>query len=263
MKDYYQTLGIPEDADEDAIRKAFRKLAFQFHPDKNLGHEKEAEEKFKDINEAYGVLSDKSKREQYDMLRKGNPAGSAAGFQYSQQDIFRDIFTNQASMDELNRLFAQGGLRFDQEFLNRVFFNADNVVFRVYYGGPRTTKYSYSTGVQQQSGQAQEVPVPRHAGIVDRFLMRVLGFFLKRLFGIQTRAPVQNLNLYLDFEVPEDEAREGGERMLVLKTEAKPRKLMVRIPAGIQSGMQIRLRGLGKKQDRQRGDLYLKVKVLD
>src|SRR5512137_271863 len=112
MKDYYQTLSVAEDASDEDIRKAFRKLAFQYHPDKNIGHEKEAEEKFKDINEAYGVLSDRNKRQQYDMARKGVFAGAGygqanQGFQYSQEDIFRDTFTNQQTLDELNRMFAQ------------------------------------------------------------------------------------------------------------------------------------------------------------
>ncbi len=149
MKDYYKTLGVPEDASDEDIRKAFRKLAFQYHPDKNIGHEKEAEEKFKDINEAYGVLSDKAKRQQYDMARKGVFAGAGygspyQGFRYSQQDIFRDAFTNQANMDELNRMFAQAGLRFDQDFLNRVFFGGNHVVFRVYrFGGSSSRSYSF------------------------------------------------------------------------------------------------------------------------
>ena len=91
MKDYYQTLGVSEDASDEDIRKAFRKLAFQYHPDKNIGHEKEAEEKFKDINEAYGVLSDKAKREQYDMVRKGQLAG--AGLRFVRSNIRNRIFS--------------------------------------------------------------------------------------------------------------------------------------------------------------------------
>ena len=111
MKDYYQILGISENASDEDIRKAFRKLAFQYHPDKNIGHEKEAEEKFKDINEAYCVLSNEAKRQQYDMVRKNRYAGVGSGyyqpnqgFQYSQEDIFRDTFTNQSSMEDLNRM---------------------------------------------------------------------------------------------------------------------------------------------------------------
>lgn len=68
-KDYYRILGVPEDADESTIKKAFRKLAKQYHPDTNNGNP-EAEKKFREINEAYSVLSDEGKRKEYDESRK-------------------------------------------------------------------------------------------------------------------------------------------------------------------------------------------------
>jgi curved DNA-binding protein len=82
-KDYYAALGVARGASEEEIKKAYRKLAMQYHPDRNKG-DKKAEEKFKDISEAYAVLSDKEKRTQYDQV-------GAAGFRqrYSQEDIFR------------------------------------------------------------------------------------------------------------------------------------------------------------------------------
>jgi curved DNA-binding protein len=82
-KDYYAALGVARGANEDEIKKAYRKLAMQYHPDRNKG-DKKAEEKFKDISEAYAVLSDKEKRAQYDQF-------GAADFRqrYSQEDIFR------------------------------------------------------------------------------------------------------------------------------------------------------------------------------
>jgi curved DNA-binding protein len=82
-KDYYAALGVARGATEDEIKKAYRKLAMQYHPDRNKG-DKKAEEKFKEISEAYAVLSDKDKRAQYDQF-------GAAGFRqrYSQEDIFR------------------------------------------------------------------------------------------------------------------------------------------------------------------------------
>ena len=175
MKDYYGTLGISKDASDEDIRKAFRKLAFRYHPDKNIGHEKEAEEKFKDINEAYGVLSDKIKRRQYDMTRNGVFAGAGynppnQGFGYSQEDIFRDAFTNQANLDELNRMFAQAGLRFDQDFLNRVFFGGNRVVFHVYpFGGSRPAGYPFGNETDFNSSQTQ-VTQPAHN---PNFLERV------------------------------------------------------------------------------------------
>ena len=81
--DYYQVLGLKKNATPAEIKKAYRKLAVKYHPDKNPG-DKEAEEKFKEINEAYAVLSDPQKKTQYDQF-------GSAGFheRFSQEDIFR------------------------------------------------------------------------------------------------------------------------------------------------------------------------------
>ena len=86
--EYYKILGVDKTASADVIKKAYRKLAVKYHPDKNPG-DKEAEAKFKEISEAYAVLSDEKKRKEYDMY-------GAAGFQqrYSQEDIFRNFDLN-------------------------------------------------------------------------------------------------------------------------------------------------------------------------
>ncbi len=97
-KDYYEIIGVPKDADEKEIKKAYRKLAMQYHPDRNKAPE--AEEKFKEISEAYGVLSDPEKRKQYD--RFGH-AGIDA--RYSQDDIFGSI-----NFEDIFRGFAGGGV---------------------------------------------------------------------------------------------------------------------------------------------------------
>ncbi len=106
-RDYYKVLGVDKGASDDAIKKAYKKLAFKYHPDKNAG-DKKAEERFKEISEAYAVLSDKQKRAQYDQF-------GSAGFhqRYSQEDIFRganlgDIFAEMG--------FGSGGDLFSQIF---------------------------------------------------------------------------------------------------------------------------------------------------
>ena len=101
-EDYYQVLGVDKKASADEIKKAYRKLAVKWHPDKNPTNKKASEEKFKKISEAYAVLSDPEKRQQYDTF------GSADQYrqQYSQEDIFRGF-----DLDEILRGFGFGGAR--------------------------------------------------------------------------------------------------------------------------------------------------------
>jgi DnaJ-class molecular chaperone len=272
MKDYYKILGVSEKARDEDIRKAFRKLAFQYHPDKNIGHEKEAEEKFKNINEAYGVLSDMDKRQQYDMFRKGQVAGVGSGystrpgFNYSQEDIFRDTFTNQATVEDLNRMFAQAGLRFDPDFLNRVFFNANNVIFRVYYGTPGQGRYTVQSSTKPADGQTKVASPNYKPNFVEKLAakatMKLGQMMMKRLFGIQYEEPQPDLDRQLELNVSAAEAISGGEKQVNCRIGSKNKKLMVKIPSGIQSGTQIRLKGMGDRKGSRVGDLYLKVNVI-
>jgi len=105
-KDYYQILGVRKDAGTEDIRKAFRHLALRYHPDHNPGNPKDAEEKFKEINEAYEVLGNEQKRRHYDHLIDWTG--------YSQkttvvEDIFEDTFTDSRDLDwikEIMQTFA-------------------------------------------------------------------------------------------------------------------------------------------------------------
>ncbi len=89
-KNYYDLLGVSEKASAEEIKKAYRKLAVKYHPDKNPNNVKEAESRFKEISEAYFVLSDEKKRAQYDQMRKyGGGSGNFAGSQgFNYEDLF-------------------------------------------------------------------------------------------------------------------------------------------------------------------------------
>lgn len=257
MKDYYKILGVSEKAGEQAIKAAFRKLAFKYHPDTNPGNERQAEERFKEINEAYGVLSDKAKRQQYDLARKGLFADVGyEGFQYSQQDIFQSIFSNQATLNELNRMFAQAGLRFDRDFLNQVFFSGRGTIFQFYAspGGGRGVAYQQpASGVQAYKPNWLE-------RMLSKVLARLSRFLLKKLLGIEYTA---NLDLHIELELTPEEAAASGEKEVNYKRGKRKKKLMVKIPPGAKSGTRIRLKGMGLVENKKVGDLYLHVKVKD
>jgi len=138
-KDYYQILGIPKRASDEAIKKAYRKLAMQYHPDRNQGKEKWANEKFKEINEAYGVLGDPKKRRQYDQFGIAGNLG----------DIFGSASTR-ATFEDLMREFSGAGLGFG--FLDGIFGDTlkgrgSIFSFRNFGGPGRTVRFQTGPGM--------------------------------------------------------------------------------------------------------------------
>jgi molecular chaperone DnaJ len=111
-RDYYEVLNVPRNAGEDEIKKAYRKLALQHHPDRNAGN-KAAEEKFKELSEAYEVLNDPQKRRQYDQF---GHAGLKSSFGPDGFDFFRD-FTHGADLHDIfGELFGEAGGMFEEFF---------------------------------------------------------------------------------------------------------------------------------------------------
>ena len=153
-KDYYKILGIPKNASDGEIKKAYRKLAMQYHPDRNPGKEKWANEKFKEINEAYGVLGDPQKRKQYDQFGTVGNIG----------DIFGSPFTR-TTFQEMMKDFGGAGLRFD--FLDDIFgdFLKDRgSSFSFRRGRPRKVRFEARPGQEinldeifSQARRTQEV----------------------------------------------------------------------------------------------------------
>jgi len=140
-KDYYQVLGVGRNASDDEIKKAYRKLAMKYHPDRNHGKEKWANEKFKEINEAYGVLGDPGKRRQYDQFGTVGNVG----------DIFGSPSTR-GTFEDLMRDFGGSGLGFD--FLDDVFgdfLGGRGFSFKRFgrgFGGPRGMRFETGPGAR-------------------------------------------------------------------------------------------------------------------
>jgi len=137
-KDYYRILGVPRNASDTEIKKAYRKLAMQYHPDRNPGKEKWANEKFKEINEAYGILGDPQKRKQYDQFGTVGNIG----------DIFGSPFTT-TTFEEMMKDFGGAGLRFD--FLDDIFGDflkdrGSSFSFRSFGDRPRRVRFEARPG---------------------------------------------------------------------------------------------------------------------
>ena len=224
-RDYYDVLGVKKAATEEEIKKAYRKLAMKYHPDRNPGNRQEAEERFKEINEAYAVLSDKDKRRQYDQF---GPSGFSQ--RYSQEDIFRGF--------DINDLFKDLGFSTNDVF-GRIFGRAGRGG-RVHYGG-------FGDVFGSRGGQGGD-PGDMFSG---------QGYQRESPFGQQGQDIQSELNL--SFE----EAALGTEKKVRLPQNGKFAEVTVKVPAGIESGKKLRLAGKGMRgpDGSPPGDLYLKVNV--
>jgi curved DNA-binding protein len=150
-KDYYQILGVPRNATDEQIKKAYRRLAMQYHPDRNPGKEQWANEKFKEINEAFGVLGDPEKKKQYDQFGTVGNIG----------DIFGSPYTR-TTFEDLMKDFGGSGLGFD--FLDNIFGESlkgrkGSFSFRIHTqgaGSPRGARFEEIFS-QAQRPQRQDV----------------------------------------------------------------------------------------------------------
>jgi curved DNA-binding protein len=277
-KDYYKTLGVERNASEDDIRKAYRKLAMKYHPDRNP-NDKQAEEHFKEINEAYQVLSDTKKRAHYDRLGSDysnwQQRGEPGNFDWGQYEGF------------------PGGVRVEYGDLDDLFGGAGGFsdFFRTIFGrsaegagtGTRTRSRQQPQGYQQEleitldeayhgatrllqtDGKQKQVRIP--AGVRTGSKVRVAG------------AGPNGLDLYLIVDVQEDKRFErrgndlhttatvnvftailGGEA----EVETLNGKIKLNVPAGTQPEQVFRLAGRGMptvKNANEKGDLYVRLKV--
>lgn len=257
QKDYYQILDVDKNADQKVVRQAYRKLAFQYHPDKNKDNSA-ASEKMKEINEAYAVLSNPVKRREYDSLRDlyGDFAYSRFRQTHSSEDIFRGSDINQV-FNEFARMYG--------------FRSADDIFSQFYGTGYRTFEFRKSglfgkgfafyqaPGQQHRNGglaNQQQVPQMPFTGILGTLLK----FILRKGLGMQFPERGQDLG---DVITLSPEQASEAEFEYTYKKHGKHKKLMVKIPPGVKNGQRIRLKGMGSpgKNGGEQGDLYLEIRI--
>lgn len=290
-KDYYETLGVSRNASEGEIKKAYRKLALKHHPDHNPD-DKAAEDKFKELNEAYQVLGDKDKRAHYDQLgsaysqweRGGNPNGFDWGQWRTAQRGGPGGVRVEYSGDAGEMFEGLGGF---SDFFQQIFGGGGGFDPR---GGQRTTQR------QAMRPQVYEQPVTisleeayrgssRQVGVNGKNLDVKIPAGAKRGTKVRMRgagpaAPGgQTSDIYLVVDVAADPrfSRKGDDLYTVIDLDLYTAVLggevsvptmdglvKLRIPAGTQPGQSFRLKNKGMpklKQPSQHGDLYAKVKI--
>jgi len=277
-KDYYKILGVNREASPEEIKKAFRQLALKCHPDRNPG-DTNAEERFKKVSEAYGVLIDPEKRKSYDFIQQREAGASAGpGFRYTQEDIFSDMFRNPGANDiftDLNREFARMGFRFDQQFFDHLFFGGRGIFFSgVIFGGPngiRMESFDPRTAFSAQTARSsipimEQIFIPPGVGIKGRLLSwagkKIFGFLLRKFLGrVNEQGNKSDLDIAFALPLDPEEASASENKEISYRIDGKSEKVLVRIPSGVRDGMILRLRGKGRRQGEEAGDLYLKVKL--
>ncbi len=240
--DYYQVLGVEQDAGQQKIKEAYRKLALRYHPDRNKDNP-QAAERMKILNEAYAVLSDHEKRQQYDSLRNmyGDDAYSHFRQSFSEQDIFSqsDIYN---IFEEMARSFGLRG--FDEIF--KEFYGASFKVYDFSYGGGARNK----SGAEGKGNGAHK---PVKTGLMEKLARKAFS----RLTGIEI--PIEGKDIHDVIRLDQKFAAEGGPFPYYHKQ--KDKKLVVKVPAGITEGKVIRLAAMGHpgRGGGKSGDLLLKV----
>jgi curved DNA-binding protein len=275
-KDYYQTLGVPRTASDADIKKSFRKLAREYHPDV-AKDKKKAEEKFKEINEAYEVLSDKSKRGKYDELganwksgaefrpppghgghqafRGGRPAGNGTqhfefggtGFSSFFEQLFGGM--GRGGFGQRGNFSAEGNTARDVE--GDILVSLDEAK----RGALRTVTVRHEGGAD-----SHQVKIP--AGITEGQKLRIAGrgenggdLYLRVKLARHPDFEVDGHNLIHELELAPWEAALGAE----ISVPTLDGRVSIKIPAGTASSQKLRVRGRGLGKD---GDLHVVTKIV-
>lgn len=270
MSSYYDILGISKKASEKDVRQAFRRLARKYHPDVNQTDET-AEERFKEINEAYTVLNDPDSRKKYD--RYGDNWKNADQYEQARRDG-NVRWSNQGSNEHFSVFGGQGNKIFEEMFGGRgggnvgsnfrqppIEYHVDVTLEEAFHGASRL--------LQTQNGRRLEVKIPAGVDVGSRVhispdgqqegdLFLVISVKNHKIFRRQGR------DLYVEVDLPLDEAMLGTE----LSVPTLTGKVALTVPPETPNGMRFRLSGLGMPAmgtnpdgKTSRGALYASVKV--
>lgn len=284
-RDFYEVLGIKKEASENEIKKAFRKKAMLYHPDKNPG-DKQAEEKFKEVNEAYEILSDTDKRDKYDRFgfagidpNAAFAGGNGQGQGFGNQDRSYQTYGNFNGADFDFYEFSGSGFEnlFGNMFGGSGFGNASNKT------GPRKganlqtsitiTFEEAAFGTKKRiklNGKTISVTIPEGIDNGAKISLKGQGqpgtnggpngdFIVLINMQPHSRFTRKGLDIYIDVPVTVTQAALGASIIVPTLTD----KVSYKVPAGTQPNTVFRLRGKGIKNSKSRktGDLYVKVLV--
>lgn len=265
-RDYYEVLGVGKNASKDEIKQAYRKLAMQYHPD--VSKAKDAEEKFKQLSEAYAVLSDEQKRAQYDRFGHAGMSG------YTQQDLFRDfdfdVFRDlgHGSFDSIFDIFFRNsgfGTGFSQAYERSarsrhgsdILYALEITLKEAAFGTekeieiPRRVTCPNCNGSGAKPGTSpKKCPACNGTGQIRHAQARGFAQFI----SITTCSKCQGRGTFI--ESPCSECRGRG---IVQRT----RKILVKVPKGVDNGHRLRIAGEGEAGERGAppGDLYVEMRV--
>ena len=262
-KDYYKILGVEKNASEDDVKKAFRKLAHEYHPDKKTGNEA----KFKEVNEAYSVLGDKQKRSQYDQFGSAGAHGFGGAGGFNPNDFGFDFtnfsqggFDNGDLGDILSSIFGGRRVRRGRDIAVDIELSFHDSVF----GAERKVL------INSKLVKHKEVAIHVPPGIDDGQMIRMSGMgetieggvagdlFVKVHVRRHPTLRKEGYNLVMDLNIKLTEALLGGERPIATLDG----DLTLKIPASTNSGTILRVKGKGVPTGgKTRGDLYVRVKV--
>lgn len=246
-KDYYKILGVSRDATQEEIKRAFRRLAKQYHPDMASGNKKEAEEKFKEINEAFSVLGNPESRARYDQFGHAGVSGGFEGFNFKDFN-FRDFFSD-FGFDDIFNMFSGGKIKSGEDLR----FDIDVTLEDVFHGTTKEIvldRYEKCEACGGTGSKGRIKACKACGGSGEQKTVRRFGF--AQFVSVSACRACNGSG-----KVAESECKtcRGAGRI------RRKRKIEVKIPKGIEDGQFLRIQGCGNFLNGVYGDLFVAVHI--